>query len=119
MTDAQLRAGERSYLFGAQPPGCASCRRGFNESAQLPEEHHLCEFWSKVSPAEVADVASDRTMCPLSQWMQDNANLFLTVGAGGLACRCIPLSSKWKSLAAKPTRRSTQLSSASRVDIRI
>lgn len=47
MTEAQLRAGERSYLFGTQPLGCEACRRGFNEESLKAEDHHICEFWSQ------------------------------------------------------------------------
>jgi hypothetical protein len=48
MSFEQVRGGERPYLFGAQPANCTSCRRGFNATSLVADDHDYCEFWSQV-----------------------------------------------------------------------
>ena len=48
MSFEQVRGGERPYLFGAQPANCTSCRRGFNVTSLVADDHDYCEFWSQV-----------------------------------------------------------------------
>lgn len=47
MSFEEVAAG-RPYLFGAQPGNCTACRRGYNHTSLIAEDHEYCEFWSQV-----------------------------------------------------------------------